>query len=59
MTNRKVCKNLAHNFGERELDGVINNDNLDVLGGRTGFGSFGLSLLVADLLIANLARLVL
>jgi hypothetical protein len=53
MTNRKVCKNLAHNFSERELDGFVNNDNVDFLG-RTGLGSFGLSLLVA-----NFARLVL
>lgn len=52
MTNRKVCKNLAHNFSERKLDGFVNNDN--VVLGRTGLGSFGLSLLVA-----NFARLVL
>jgi hypothetical protein len=59
LADRKVCKNLAHNFGERELDGFINNDNVGVLGGRVGLGSFGLSFLVADLLIAKLARFVL
>jgi hypothetical protein len=32
LTDGKVCKNLAHDASERELDGVIDNDNVDVLG---------------------------